>query len=203
MLLLTTLEGFPPHEAAKITGHSEAEIAALLREAVAEIDRQTATRVLIIEDEPLISLDLSEIVESLGHTVSPPSRAPPTRRWRRRASVRPGLVLADIQLADGSSGLDAVRDILSHFSGAGDLRHVLPGAAADRAAAGADVPDHQALRSERGEGGDQPGAVLPHRRLGRGLSNDEARPLRAGLRRGQLRVSQSSTSRSASSLDLP
>ena len=66
VLLLTTLEGFGAHDAALITGHSEAEVKALVSDAVAEIDRQTATRVLIIEDEPLISLDLSEIVESLG-----------------------------------------------------------------------------------------------------------------------------------------
>ena len=32
------------------------------------------------------------------------------------ATRKPGLVLADIQLADGSSGIDAVNDILSEFS---------------------------------------------------------------------------------------
>ena len=31
------------------------------------------------------------------------------------ARHRPGLVLADIQLADGSSGIDAVKDILGRF----------------------------------------------------------------------------------------
>ena len=29
--------------------------------------------------------------------------------------IDPGVILADIQLRDGSSGLDAVHDILSHF----------------------------------------------------------------------------------------
>jgi DNA-directed RNA polymerase specialized sigma24 family protein len=115
VLLLTTLEGFPPSEAAKITGHSEEEIAALLNDAVAEIDRQTATRVLIIEDEPLISLDLSEIVESLGHAVTSVARTA-EQAVEAADSTPPGLVLADIQLADGSSGLDAVRDILTRFS---------------------------------------------------------------------------------------
>ena len=115
VLLLTTLEGFPPEQAAKITGHSEAEIAALLRDAVAEIDRQTATRVLIIEDEPLISLDLSEIVESLGHAVTAVARTA-DQAVAAADSNPPGLVLADMQLADGSSGLDAVRDILARFS---------------------------------------------------------------------------------------
>ena len=34
---------------------------------------------------------------------------------RAASEETPGLVLADIQLADGSSGLDAVRDILGQF----------------------------------------------------------------------------------------
>jgi DNA-directed RNA polymerase specialized sigma24 family protein/CheY-like chemotaxis protein len=115
VLLLTTLEGFAPHDAALITGHSETEVKALLRDAIAEIDRQTATQVLIIEDEPLISLDLSEIVESLGHGVTTIARTADQAVTAAR-SEPPGLVLADIQLADGSSGLDAVRDILGLFS---------------------------------------------------------------------------------------
>jgi CheY-like chemotaxis protein len=115
VLLLTTLEGFPASDAGKITGRSEAEVGALLAEAIAEIDRQTATRVLIIEDEPLISLDLSELVESLGHAVTAIARTADDAVAAARATP-PGLVIADIQLADGSSGLDAVRDILAGFS---------------------------------------------------------------------------------------
>ena len=115
ILLLTTLEGFSVAEAGKITGHGEAEIGNLLKEAVAEIDRQTATEVLIIEDEPLISLDLSELVESLGHRVTAVARTADEAVAAANASP-PGLVLADIQLADGSSGLDAVRDILTGFA---------------------------------------------------------------------------------------
>ena len=114
VLLLTTLEGFGLAEAARITGHSEAEVARLVRDAIAEIDRQTATQVLIIEDEPLISLDLSEIVESLGHGVTTIARTADQAVAGARANP-PGLVLADIQLADGSSGLDAVREILGDF----------------------------------------------------------------------------------------
>lgn len=114
VLLLVTLEGFPAHDAALITGHSEGEVQRILRDAVAEIDRQTTTDVLIIEDEPLISLDLSEIVESLGHHVTTVARTA-DQAVRAARQEQPGLVLADIQLADGSSGLDAVRDILGQF----------------------------------------------------------------------------------------
>jgi CheY-like chemotaxis protein len=114
VLLLTALEGFSASDAGKITGHSDEELSALLAEAVAEIDRQTATQVLIIEDEPLISLDLSELVESLGHRVTSVARTAAEAVEAAHAAP-PGLVLADIQLADGSSGLDAVRDILTGF----------------------------------------------------------------------------------------
>ena len=113
-LLLTTLEGFRPDEAAAITGRSEAEVQRAVAEAVAEIERQTATRVLIIEDEPLISMDLERSSRSSA-TRSPASPAPRPRRCAPPAPTRPGLVLADIQLADGSSGLDAVNDILAMF----------------------------------------------------------------------------------------
>lgn len=111
VLLLTTLEGFRPREASLITGHSAAEIDHLLAGAVAEIDRQIATDVLIIEDEALISLDLCEIVESLGHRVTSVARTA-TQAVQAARGESPGLVLADIQLADGSSGLDAVREML-------------------------------------------------------------------------------------------
>ena len=115
VLLLTALEGFRPKEAAVIAGRSEAEIVDLVAAGVAEIDRQIATRVLIIEDEPLISMDLAEITESLGHEVTTIARTA-TQAVKAAAADQPGLVLADIQLADGSSGLDAVRDILAEFA---------------------------------------------------------------------------------------
>lgn len=114
VLLLTTLEGFRPDEAAVITGRSEAEVHDLIAAAVEEIDRQIATRVLIIEDEPLISLDLAEIVESIGHEVTTIARTA-GQAVQAAGADTPGLVLADIQLADGSSGLDAVREILTKF----------------------------------------------------------------------------------------
>ena len=94
---------------------SEADTQALVQGALAEIDAESATEVLIIEDEALISMQLEELVESLGHTVCGTA----TTRDEVRAVVatrKPGLVLADIQLADGSSGIDAVNDILGEFS---------------------------------------------------------------------------------------
>lgn len=110
--LLTAVEGFSPAEAAQILRVPFEEIEGLIAEAQADIDAELATDVLIIEDEPVIAADIAAIVRELGHNVSDIAA---TRTEAADAAKRdqPGLVLADIQLADGSSGIDAVRDILS------------------------------------------------------------------------------------------
>lgn len=111
-LLLTTLEDFSPAQAAEIMELDTQKVEALVAEAVEEIDREQATSVLIIEDEPLISMQLEDLVKSLGHDVYG-TAATRTQAQEIVANGNPGLVLADIQLADGSSGLDAVDDILA------------------------------------------------------------------------------------------
>lgn len=111
-LLLTAMEGFNVGDAARILKVSEDGVKQMVAQAVREISTQPATKVLIIEDEPIISLDLQSIVREMGHTVS----AIATTRDEAVSAARrtePGLVLADIKLADGSSGIDAVRQILS------------------------------------------------------------------------------------------
>jgi len=111
-LLLTTLEDFSTDEAGEIMGIEAREVESLVKEAVEEIDRETTTSVLIIEDEPLISMQLEDLVQSLGHEICG-TAATRTQAQQVMAEKTPGLVLADIQLADGSSGLDAVDDILA------------------------------------------------------------------------------------------
>ncbi len=110
-LLLTTLEEFQPHQVGEILGVSGEEVSTLVEEAITEIDREASTSVLIIEDEPLISMQLEDLVKSLGHEVFA-TAATRTQALEAVSNGKPGLVLADIQLADGSSGLDAVDDIL-------------------------------------------------------------------------------------------
>ena len=113
--LLTALEGFTPTEAAQVLGGSFAEVERLIAQAQQEIDAELATDVLIIEDEPVIAADIEALVHELGHRVTDIAA---TRREAVEAAHRlaPGLVLADIQLADGSSGVDAVRDILAELN---------------------------------------------------------------------------------------
>lgn len=114
-LLLTTVEGFTTDEAARIIGLPWAEVTALVAEARAEIERQTRARVLIIEDETLIAIDLSDIVAKLGHEVVATADTA-SKAIAAAAQHKPDLVLADIQLADGSSGIDAVNEILHRLS---------------------------------------------------------------------------------------
>jgi DNA-directed RNA polymerase specialized sigma24 family protein/CheY-like chemotaxis protein len=111
-LLLTAMEGFNVGDTARILAVSEEEVKQMVAQAVREISDQPSTKVLIIEDEPIISLDLQSIVREMGHTVAAIAT---TRDEAVRAArkTEPGLVLADIKLADGSSGIDAVRQILS------------------------------------------------------------------------------------------
>lgn len=111
-LLLTAMEGFNVSDTARILGVPEDQIKGMVGQAVREISLQPSTKVLIIEDEPIISLDLQSIVKEMGHSVAAIAT---TRDEAVRAARRtePGLVLADIKLADGSSGIDAVRQILS------------------------------------------------------------------------------------------
>jgi CheY-like chemotaxis protein len=110
-LLLTALEGFDMTEVARTMDVSVPDAKSLLDRANSEISEQISTDVLIIEDEPLIAMDLQNVVEELGHRVADVAR---THRQALKAieEHRPGLILADIQLADGSSGLEAVNEIL-------------------------------------------------------------------------------------------
>jgi len=109
--LLTSVEGFNTADTALILGIDEAQVQGLLTSAMADIASQVSTRVLIIEDEPMIALEIEQIVESLGHSVTAIARTH-GEALAGYMQEHPGLVLADIQLADGTSGIDAVNDML-------------------------------------------------------------------------------------------
>ncbi len=114
-LLLTTVEGFSTREAALVLNLSHDEVASHIAEARKAIDEQLAARVMIIEDEPIIALHIKRIVESLDHEITGIVRTH-SEAVRHANDTRPELILADISLADGSSGIDAVRDILADQS---------------------------------------------------------------------------------------
>ncbi len=112
--LITAMEGFAPVEAAEILSLEMEELSRLLDQAGREIGAQVSSSVLIIEDEPIIAMDLEALVTGLGHRVTGNARTHKEAVALAKAE-RPGLVLADIRLADGSSGLEAVNEILESF----------------------------------------------------------------------------------------
>jgi PleD family two-component response regulator len=114
--LLAAVEEFAPADAAAVLEVSADELQNLITEAGREFANQIATDVVIVEDEPLIALDLARLVTDLGHRVVEVARTA-TQAIDAARRTRPGLLMADIQLADGSSGGELQVQVGS-FSGA-------------------------------------------------------------------------------------
>ena len=112
--LLLSLEGFAEEEVGFILGIDVTEVRELADIAGREMAAEIATDVLIIEDETFIAMDLESLVKNLGHNVIGVARTH-SDAIALAKTKRPGLILADIQLADGSSGLDAVNELLKVF----------------------------------------------------------------------------------------
>lgn len=112
--LLVALEGLSEDDAAKVLSVDVPKLRTLVDESGRELAAEIATDVLIIEDETFIALDLEALVESLGHRVLGVARTHKEAMAVAKAK-QPGIILADIQLADGSSGLDAVNEMLNSF----------------------------------------------------------------------------------------
>jgi CheY-like chemotaxis protein len=106
------LEGFSENDAAQVLDIDVATLREHVAESGRELAAEIATDVLIIEDELLIAMDLETIVGSLGHRVLDVA----TTNSEALAAVnrhKAGRLLGDVKLADGSSGLDAVREIVA------------------------------------------------------------------------------------------
>ncbi|MES2913528.1 MAG: response regulator [Pseudomonadota bacterium] len=110
-LLLHAIEGFTQSEIARIMQTDADHVVDLLATANREMQSSVAGRVMIIEDEAIISMDIAAIVREMGHEVTGIA-ATRAEAVELGARARPDLILADIQLADRSSGIDAVNDIL-------------------------------------------------------------------------------------------
>ena len=113
--LLTAMEGLTMHQVARVLECTPGQAEDLIAAAQAELLQQMATDVLIIEDEPIIAMDLESLVESQGHRVIGIAQTH-SEALALIDNEKPGLVLADIQLADGSSGLEAVNEILQSIT---------------------------------------------------------------------------------------
>lgn len=116
-LLLTTIEEFTVPQVAEIMGVETGEVDHLLQVAQTEIEKTSTGRIMIIEDEAIIAMHIQQIVTEIGHTVTGVARRHGDA-VKLAAKEQPDLILSDIQLADGSSGVEAVNEILA---AAGDI----------------------------------------------------------------------------------
>ena len=114
VLLMHSIEQMSKIEIAHVIETSEAEVSELLEAAHREMSDAIAGRVLVIEDEAIIAMDLESIVTEMGHEVVGNARTR-TDAVKMVTASKPDLVLTDIQLADNSSGVDAARDILERY----------------------------------------------------------------------------------------
>lgn len=115
ILLLTYLEEFPLSQTAEIVGLDIEETRALLERARADVQLVSSVPIMIIEDEPMIAMELGRIVGELGHRVCGMA-ARQSEAIALAARTRPALILADIQLKGDDSGIVAVQEILKSVS---------------------------------------------------------------------------------------
>ena len=113
-LLLNVIEGFSLEQIALIMQLDADRVADCIEIAVKEMEASVAGSVLVIEDEAIIALDIVDIVRGIGHRVTGTARTH-TEAVALALDDRPDLILADIQLADRSSGIEAVNEILVQF----------------------------------------------------------------------------------------
>jgi CheY-like chemotaxis protein len=113
LLLLTSLEEVPVEAAARILGVPQEEAGYRLHDARSRLRSAAAADVLIIEDEPIIAMDIEELVRSCGHNVVGVA-ASEAEAFDIATRRRPGLILADINLGLGGDGAAAVARIVRH-----------------------------------------------------------------------------------------
>jgi CheY-like chemotaxis protein/DNA-directed RNA polymerase specialized sigma24 family protein len=111
LLVLVSLENFSIAEAAEILSLGIDGATAGFEKAKAALMHLAKVDVLIIEDEAMIALAVGDVVEEMGHVVvGVATRA--DKAIEMAKETKPKLILADIQLEAGTSGIDAVQEIL-------------------------------------------------------------------------------------------
>ena len=116
LLLLTSLEDLTVRQAAQVIGLNEADADLMLAGARDSLRAAVATDVLIIEDEPIIAMDLEQLVAGCGHRVVGVATTE-AQAVELAQQHKPGLILADINLGLGGDGTSAVARILSsHYA---------------------------------------------------------------------------------------
>lgn len=113
VLLLAVVEELPLDRVGRILGLEVDEVQRLLSHARQQLSRHTQAGVLVIEDEPIIAMELSQIVQEMGMTVV--AAVAQQEQAVDAATPSLSLVLADVQLEGSGSGILAAREILERY----------------------------------------------------------------------------------------
>ncbi|MDG6093975.1 response regulator [Acetobacter sp. AN02] len=111
LLLLISLEDLPEEEAADVLRLSPDQADTLLAKTYETLKASARTSILIIEDEPVIAMDIEDQVRACGHTIAGVAHTHKEAVALAREQ-KPGLILADINLGTGGNGIEAVAEIL-------------------------------------------------------------------------------------------
>lgn len=115
LLLLTSLEGLSTTQAATILDLAPQDATEQLIKAREIIRSVSRTSILIIEDEPIIAMDIEDLVLRCGHDVAGIAHTQ-AEAIALAKETRPGLILADINLGEGGNGMEAVAEIMKTMS---------------------------------------------------------------------------------------
>lgn len=111
VLHLVEVEGFCEERVAEILSIDKRRIAEILRRRKRHQGSPVHASVLIIEDDVLIAKHLNEVAQELGLTVNSVADGVEGAVTAAR-NQKPAVILTDIQLRKGQSGLVAIRAIL-------------------------------------------------------------------------------------------
>ncbi|WP_291365958.1 PhyR family response regulator anti-anti-sigma factor [Acetobacter sp. UBA5411] len=115
LLLLTALEGLSSSQAANVLALDEGVAAQQIAEAHKIIRSVSQTSILIIEDEPIIAMDIEDLIIHCGHTVAGIAHTQ-SDAIALAKETKPGLILADINLGEGGNGMEAVAEIMKSMT---------------------------------------------------------------------------------------
>lgn len=109
-LLLHVLAGFDFATVAEVQGTSKQKAQEAIFTARRKVAAAAQSKVLIVEDEIFLAMDISDIVNEMGHRIIGPADTA-TSAVELAEREQPDLILADIALAGRSTGFDAVKTI--------------------------------------------------------------------------------------------
>lgn len=124
-------EGLTDQDCADVTGLDRADVKQLASDALQRMSAITESA-LIIEDDPITAQQLQSIVCSLGFDRADLARSS-TEAVEVAQTNLPGLVLTDINLRDGATGLNALKDIRSWWAAPAVIVTAFPDIAAELA----------------------------------------------------------------------